>query len=290
MKYLAFSLSILFSISSCDQEEWNSSTTEDSDLVSNIALVRYGGPIAADGCGWLIEYNNKTYKAFELPEKWQIDSLYLNASFNVTGNDFFCFGPQGIPSVELAGDQSETLLQFYYSETQCSDPWTRRTDSDAGQAGELMTYLNDNDISVRALRIHKIQANFAFCAACNCGTGRSFSLWTNNESKEALEQLGFTQMTACTINNPLDKIEWLKDIKEQFEMIDDDIPKRIVQYEYNDQCVFSIDACLNCPDALTYVYDENKNIICEFGGIDGRNTCPDFSEKNKNPIELFSVN
>jgi hypothetical protein len=83
-------------------------------------------------------------------------------------------------------------------------------------------------------------------------------------------------ITTCTIDNPLETIQWLKETKEAFELSMSPSAKRITQYFYQGECVFLIDGCLQCNDNLTTVYDVNQDIICEFGGIAGVDTCPDF--------------
>jgi hypothetical protein len=48
---------------------------------------------------------------------------------------------------------------------------------------------------------------------------------------------------------------------------------------YDNKEGFLIDLCVQCPDALTTFYDCEGNIVCEFGGYLGTNTCPNFEEK-----------
>ena len=40
-------------------------------------------------------------------------------------------------------------------------------------------------------------------------------------------------------------------------------------------------------DGLVLVYNCSGEVICEFGGIDGRNTCADFETEATNPVVLF---
>lgn len=81
----------------------------------------------------------------------------------------------------------------------------------------------------------------------------------------------------CGTDNALEDIEWLKEIKARFE--DNEGSDRIVQYMYNKRRVFLIEGCRFCPDALFYVYDCEQIEVCQFGGIGGVNTCPDFTEE-----------
>jgi hypothetical protein len=52
----------------------------------------------------------------------------------------------------------------------------------------------------------------------------------------------------------------------------------IIQYQYKGETVFSIDTCVGCPDSMTVVYNCVQETKCQFGGIAGLNTCPDFTD------------
>ena len=92
---------------------------------------------------------------------------------------------------------------------------------------------------------------------------------------------------ACNSDNPLEEISWLKEIKDSFDLDMGPQRQQIIQYRYAGKDVFWVDNCFQCPDALVIVYDCEKNIVCEFGGIDGRNTCPDFEQNAKNKKILY---
>lgn len=49
-------------------------------------------------------------------------------------------------------------------------------------------------------------------------------------------------------------------------------------YKYNGENVYIFDSEEVYPDKLTVAYNQNCEVVCEFGGIAGLNTCPDFSE------------
>ena len=91
----------------------------------------------------------------------------------------------------------------------------------------------------------------------------------------------------CTIENPLETIEWLKQTKESLEIRMIPSGAQIIQYEYNGECVFWIDACYHCYDGLVVVYNANQDVICEFGSIAGLDTCPDFSTEATNEMMLW---
>lgn len=91
----------------------------------------------------------------------------------------------------------------------------------------------------------------------------------------------------CEVNNPLEDLVWLKQIKTSFEQSASVTKKKIVQYQYNNETVFLIDVCFDCADNLISIYNCEGNIICEFGGIAGLNTCPSFDSEATNKIILW---
>ena len=98
---------------------------------------------------------------------------------------------------------------------------------------------------------------------------------------------GNEDLTTCGTNNPLEDIAWLKELKEGVEMSASPAKAIFIQYTYNDKTVFSIDTCADCTDNLIKVYNCDKEVICEFGGIEGLNTCPDFEQKATNKLILW---
>jgi hypothetical protein len=71
---------------------------------------------------------------------------------------------------------------------------------------------------------------------------------------------------------------WLKNIEADLKQ-NTAVKSEIIQYQYNGQVVYYVDSCIGCPDGLTIVYSCNGDVICQFGGIAGLNTCLDFAEK-----------
>ena len=92
---------------------------------------------------------------------------------------------------------------------------------------------------------------------------------------------------SCSANEPLNELVWLNNIKTIFEQSTDASKKQIIQYTYKNETVFMIDACYNCPDNLLTLYSCSGEKICEFGGIAGVNTCPNFNEEATNKIILW---
>jgi hypothetical protein len=74
----------------------------------------------------------------------------------------------------------------------------------------------------------------------------------------------------------LEDILWLKEKKHYLEVNMGLAGWQIIRYKYKGAYVFWIDPCYRCADNLITVYNCNGEAICEFGGIDGRNTCIDF--------------
>ncbi|MEP5613653.1 MAG: hypothetical protein ABJP45_15485 [Cyclobacteriaceae bacterium] len=80
----------------------------------------------------------------------------------------------------------------------------------------------------------------------------------------------------CTPENPLVELEWLANLVDGFESNSQLDGVQIVQYTYQGSSVFLVDTCVGCADGISSVYNCDGDVICEFGGIDGRNTCTDF--------------
>ena len=90
-------------------------------------------------------------------------------------------------------------------------------------------------------------------------------------------------------DNPIENVTWIRDLVKEQDLIDTINTLEIVQYNYEGNTVFSVDKCpYNCSDSLINVYDCDQNLICEFGGITGLNTCPDFATKAINQGVVFS--
>ena len=94
--------------------------------------------------------------------------------------------------------------------------------------------------------------------------------------------------TTWNTSNPLEELTWLNQIKTSFEQSGTSVKREIYQYNYQGSTVFLVDDCArNCSDALQIVYNCREQEICEFGGIAGVNTCPNFYEKATNKIILY---
>lgn len=92
--------------------------------------------------------------------------------------------------------------------------------------------------------------------------------------------------TYCN-SNPLQELKWLIKLIEGVK--DNPVKVEIYKCIYKSQEGFIIDKCVRCPDGLVEFYNCEGTVICEFGGMFGRNTCPDF-ERNVTNMELIWTN
>ncbi|MCD4698013.1 MAG: hypothetical protein K8S16_17450 [Bacteroidales bacterium] len=107
-------------------------------------------------------------------------------------------------------------------------------------------------------------------------------------NKTTDNQKPFPETGICNTENPLEELEWLKEIKTIIEMREIYVGAQIIAYKYYDEDVFWIDECYGCPDNLIKIYNCSGEVICEFGGISGLNTCPDFFENATDSTMLLN--
>lgn len=94
-------------------------------------------------------------------------------------------------------------------------------------------------------------------------------------------------ITTCNTNDPLEELDWLKEIKNRLEMSASAAGYEIIQYSYQGNDVFWVDDCYQCSDEPIQIYDCEGNVICEFGGINSPNTCTDFDSVASNSYVLL---
>ncbi|MDY0780451.1 DUF6970 domain-containing protein [Tenacibaculum sp. IB213877] len=88
--------------------------------------------------------------------------------------------------------------------------------------------------------------------------------------------------------NPIEKTQWMKDFIKQTEENPFPTKAMIVQYTYNNETVYLVDQCYQCPDAISTLYNIKKERLCTFGGmIPNTNNCPDFFDKATNKKILW---
>jgi hypothetical protein len=73
--------------------------------------------------------------------------------------------------------------------------------------------------------------------------------------------------------------DWLDKKIKQFKIDNPNGKGQVEKFLYHEQTVYLVDFCVGCPDFMVYVYNENEEVICEFGGIAGISTCADFAEE-----------
>ena len=89
----------------------------------------------------------------------------------------------------------------------------------------------------------------------------------------------------CGTDTPLEDVKWLNDLKTEF--VSSQEKDRITQYDYNNEVVFLVENCYDCSDALAVVYNCEEETLCQFGGIAGFDTCPDFDSTATNAMILY---
>ena len=83
------------------------------------------------------------------------------------------------------------------------------------------------------------------------------------------------QQSLTTTNMP----DWLDKKIEQFKIENPDGKGQVEKFLYHEQTVYLVNFCVGCPDFLVYVYNEDEEVICEFGGIAGISSCTDFDKE-----------
>jgi len=82
-------LMLLITIASGCKKENNGNTKAKTSGVGNAMIVNTG-PIAADGCGWLVKIDSNFYHADNLPVQFQKDNLNVNIDYNPSTSKFQC--------------------------------------------------------------------------------------------------------------------------------------------------------------------------------------------------------
>ena len=64
-----------------------------SPQVVTTATIINSGPIAADGCGWLVKIRSVSYHPFTLDSKYQVNDLKVNITYELLADKFQCNVP-----------------------------------------------------------------------------------------------------------------------------------------------------------------------------------------------------
>ncbi len=87
-----FALILLLMLGACVKPK-NKCTAE--------GLVHYTGPVAGDGCDWLININGVDYHPKFLSVSYQQDSLIMSMNYQLTGDTFLCGWGNQYPEIEF---------------------------------------------------------------------------------------------------------------------------------------------------------------------------------------------
>ena len=92
---------------------------------------------------------------------------------------------------------------------------------------------------------------------------------------------------ACDIEDPEKNISWLAEMIEAAEAEPGNLV-RITLFMYEDQEVFYVEQSPAIADKMDVVYTCEGETLCQFGGIAGFNTCPDF-EETANKVRIIWI-
>lgn len=84
---------------------------------------------------------------------------------------------------------------------------------------------------------------------------------------------------------PLETVDWLKNLIQNGQSNG----LEIIQYTFQDQTAFLVDNCIDCSDNLTTLLSCQQDTLCQFGGIAGINTCPNFEDEAGDGQLIFST-
>ena len=97
MKKLTVLISVIIILASCAKEK------ESKSFCVN-AMVRWGGPPAADGMGWYLIVDSTrgiSYIPKNLPENYKVDDLQVNVCLSKTNEKFSCMCASPVYKYEI---------------------------------------------------------------------------------------------------------------------------------------------------------------------------------------------
>ena len=90
-----------------------------------------------------------------------------------------------------------TQITFYWDETGCSDPWLdfylADTFSQEAQMKAIEDYLSNENIDLISLDSQFDSSKIELCLACQCKTGKVFTLIIPQNDKRKMKSLGINQ-------------------------------------------------------------------------------------------------
>lgn len=64
--------------------------------------INYEGPVAADGCDWVVTIDGQRFHPAQLDDNMKQDGLFARASYRLTGDTFYCgIAPMKMPVIEF---------------------------------------------------------------------------------------------------------------------------------------------------------------------------------------------
>ncbi len=91
----------------------------------------------------------------------------------------------------------------------------------------------------------------------------------------------------CGVDNPLEKLEWLRKMAEKFEAWRGKTHSSISICTYDSgKDGFLVDYNENVADGLTGFYDCDGNLLCTIGGIAG-NLCPEYNIDHSSISKIY---
>lgn len=91
----------------------------------------------------------------------------------------------------------------------------------------------------------------------------------------------------CKVQNPIENLAWLKEIKKGMEKSATASRSSIVQYTYNNETIFVVNSCENCSNTISNVYSCSGTVICKLKEAEEKNTCLNFVKEATNKKILW---
>ena len=87
-------------------------------------------------------------------------------------------------------------------------------------------------------------------------------------------QCGSSRVVVPEESDFCENVDWLRSIITNAQK--NSAKAEVIRYQYKGETVYHINTCKDCADSMSQVYNCSGEVICQFGGIAGFNTCPDF--------------
>lgn len=84
--------------SGCEMNKLESS--EELQVRTAECIIVYENP-ATDGCGWLVQINNKPYFPVNLADEYKIDKLKVSVDYQLLDSKYTCWPGRLIPEIKI---------------------------------------------------------------------------------------------------------------------------------------------------------------------------------------------